>query len=343
MANYDYNLDDAENAAVNRSKNMKRAAAIGGAVLGAGAIGGATAYGATHMGGDETPAVEPETNDLTSEDILEGGKAVTLETAEETPVEEPVQQQVVHQTNVYINHIDDTKEEVVAHDPEISVDKTSIVLDENGDPIDVFDQGTFDGKDFMVFDLDGNGKGDVLAYDQNGNGVFEEDELFEMDNKTYELGQGQTIAVYQVDEEGDPQLVAEERNPFVQPTDELMANQDISDIPNDFLDEKTGEVYRNDLAENNPDYNNHTEAEQYRAGLDDGQELVAQAEDSHEAEPFAEPAYGDDEFYASNDDATYETDDIYNDNIDDYGYTADNEVADFDSFDSFDEAATYDA
>lgn len=81
MKNYDdYQLDEMENAAVNKSKNLKRAGVIGAAVLG---VGGTAAYGASQL---NNPVEAEETAELTSEDLLAGAEAgvENLEPAAET-------------------------------------------------------------------------------------------------------------------------------------------------------------------------------------------------------------------------------------------------------------------
>lgn len=339
MANYDYNLEDAENAAVNKSKNLKRAAVVGGAVLGAGAVGAASAYGATHINPTPSPSSAGDNNELSSDDILEGGKAMTLEGAEEvidTP--EETSQTVINETHIHI-HPEPVPEPPVA-EPVIDVADTNVVLDQYGNPVDVYDSGTIDGKDFVVLDLDGNGMGDVLAYDENGNGVFEQNEIYEMDNRTYEIGHGDNLTVHQVDEYGNSKIIAREENPYANRPLMAQNDDDISDIHNDFLDEKTGEVYRDDLAENNPDYNNRTEAEQYRAGMDGepythSEEIASVSHDGEQFEEFTAQTDVSSDMYPED---TYVensyTDDTYGDEM---------AFDDTSSTDSFDEAATFDA
>ena len=296
MANYnDYQLEDAENAAVNKSKNLKRGLAVGAAVVGAGA---ATAFGATKV----AEGLNSETTEeLTADDLMAGAQA-GADGSTADAVKEAQEEPVVKQNNVYVQ-----KEEAPA-DPELSVEETALIYDEDGNYVASVDSGTYDGKSFMVLDTDGNGKGDIMAYDENGNGIYEDHEIVYIDNETYDMGQGERLTAYQQDYDGDLHRVYDEPNmggrgmAYVEPRQE-----GIDDIRNDFQDEKTGEEYSRDLAENNPDYNNHDDAQQYGAGMDDIQ----------------------------NDYAEY-------DGGNDYGYTEPQD--DYTAYnDNFDEGANYDA
>ena len=256
MANYnDYQLEDAENAAVNKSKNLKRGLAVGAAVVGAGA---ATAFGATKVAEGMHSNDEPE---LTAED-LEAAAQAGADGSTADAVKEANQQPTVKQTTVEVH----PEDKVV--DPELSVEETALIYDENGDYIGSVDSGTYDGKDFMVLDTDGNGKGDIMAYDENGNGIYEDHEIVYIDNETYDMGQGSRLSAYQQTEDGDVVKIYDQPNTgrFAQVEPR---HEGIDDIHNDFEDEKTGEEYSHDLAENNPDYNNHAEDNNYSAGMSD--------------------------------------------------------------------------
>ncbi|MDE6382050.1 MAG: hypothetical protein K2L57_04190, partial [Muribaculaceae bacterium] len=140
--------------------------------------------------------------------------------------------------------------------------------------VGTYDAGKIDGKDFVVLDNDLNGKGDVLAYDINGNGVFEEQEVFQIDNDTYEMGQGKEFNLYARNDQGDFEKVN------IDPVYEAR-HDSLADIHNDFEDEKTGEYYRGDLAENNRDYINN-DAEQYSAGMERTEgDLYAEVDDKY--------------------------------------------------------------
>lgn len=348
MANYnDYELEDAENAAVQKSKNLKRGLAAGAAVAGVGSV----SYGATKMA-DHT--AQNEESELTSEDLLAGAEAGT-----DGIPEQPTETHTTVEHHVHIHHDPKPEPEPIPEPAtEMEVEETAFVYDENGDLVTVYDTGTFEGKSFMVMDIDGNGKGDIIAYDENNNGEFEENEISYLDNETYELGQGKNLVMYQENHEGEVELIGVRPNPLLEPMAQNENNSrsfhNDDDIHNDFEDEKTGEVYSRDLAENNPDYNNHDRVEQYSAhannqemeltDLDSGERIFYSEENhienfDHPTGSYEDPndshlAYGDD----------YDTNNSY-DGVPDYGYTEPND--DFASFDggsdSYDEAASYDA
>lgn len=267
MGNYnDYQLEDAEDAAVRKSKNLKRGLAIGGAVIGAGT---ASAYAATTLN-DNDETVDTE---LTPDDIV-GGAQAAADAANEVAEEATAQAAPAPKAETHKVAHEDAK-------PQVSVEESTLLYDEDGNYIGAVDEGKIDGKSFAIIDSDGNGKGDIIAYDKNGNGIFEDDEFSIMDNETHTMGKGDTLAVYQRDEWGDYEQVQRGPNlghqpPLVASRDshhiELDETDDISDIRNDYQDEKTGEVYHDDLAENNSDYYNKDEAEQYTASVDSNED-----------------------------------------------------------------------
>lgn len=163
------------------------------------------------------------------------------------------------------------------------IEETSLILDENGEFVAIADRGSHDGKSVTYIDIDGDGKADIKGYDANGDGIIDDSEVKPLaDNDIHLMGQGKTGTVYVQTEEGlkfvtempiedmrgllalDPQM----------PQEDPKGNE-ISDITNDFHDEeKKGEGeegengennHKGDLADNNPDYNNHG-GEQYNAG-----------------------------------------------------------------------------
>ena len=253
MANTnDYQLEDAEDAAVQKSKNLKRGLAIGAGVLGAGT---ATAFGAneviSHM--NEQPV-----EDLTADDILAGAQAGADGATEELKEV----QQPAHTTQ---------SNSTPEPEPEFVVEQTDVLYDEDGYYAGSVDSGTYDGKSFMVVDFDGNGRADVMAYDENNNGIYESNEFHNLDNDSYIMGKGKMIAGYKTDEWGDVEKIYEQPNigphiAEVSPRHHELNGVD--DIHNDFEDEKTGEIYSHDLAENNRDYIKD-DARNYSAGLED--------------------------------------------------------------------------
>lgn len=265
MANYDdYQLEEMENAAVDRSRNLRRGALAGAAIIGA---GGTAAFGATKIA--EAHADGEMASDLTQEDLFAGADAAVedLESQADTPPAAPVENHV---------HIHVHEEEPIRQPEEIdiNVEETALLYDEDGNLVGTYDAGKIDGKDFVVLDNDLNGKGDVLAYDINGNGVFEEQEVFQIDNDTYEMGQGKEFNLYARNDQGDFEKVN------IDPVYEAR-HDSLADIHNDFEDEKTGEYYRGDLAENNRDYINN-DAEQYSAGMERTEgDLYAEVDDKY--------------------------------------------------------------
>lgn len=256
MANYnDYQLDEMENAAVNKSKNLKRGLAVGAGVLGA---GGATALAADAL-------INADTNDaeeLTGDDLMAGAEVVENSAA---PVESVT---VNHHVNHHVVQHPEVIDDEFVPEPELDVQitETAVLLDEDGNIMSAYDAGKIDGKDFVVIDSDLNGKADILAYDENGNGIYEDHEITQLDNSTYQIGQGDDFKVYAQDPAGNMHIIHEEPNqPFY--AENAYDNNSVDGINNDFHDQKDGEFYHNDFADNNPDYNNQG-GEQY-AGVDD--------------------------------------------------------------------------
>ncbi|MCM1369430.1 MAG: hypothetical protein NC204_03560 [Candidatus Amulumruptor caecigallinarius] len=186
----DYQLDAMEDAAVNKSKNLKRAAIAGAAVLGAGAT---VAYGATHMLHDENG------DELTEADFVAAADA----SADNVSVNTTPQSSGSVSNNAGTNAGGQASPQTAQSDADVTVDKTTLVFDEDGDIVATVDSGTVDGKSFAVFDTDLNGRGDVVAIDMNGNGVYEENEIVYSDNVSYAMGQGKSIAAVEINDEGE--------------------------------------------------------------------------------------------------------------------------------------------
>lgn len=314
MANYDdYQLDEMENSEVNKSKALKRGLAAGAAVLG---VGGTAAYGAGRI---MNAGEGQETEEVTSEDILAGANAGA---EEEAAVQETANTEEVHVVHHHVVTQEESSE-TVTHEPDLDINESAVLLDEEGEVISTYDAGTVDGKAFVVVDSDLNGRGDVLAYDANGNGHFEDHEITNLDNSSWQMGQGDNLAVYAKNEQGNFDKLWEGQNV----NDVHYAhNDDISDIHNDFEDEKTGETYRGDLAENNQDYNNKG-GEQYSADMGDIQnDFYDETADKYDG-------------MAYNDGMPYYEEPV------DYGYTEPtDDLASYDgSGDGFDDSTVYDA
>lgn len=227
----DANVDAYEEKAVNRSK-LARNIAIGAAIAGGGAVA-ATAAAATV---NHTPEVLEDVNeDLTMEDLTD---AATVSEAPEPEVE------VVHVSQPA------PAPAPAPAEPEIVWEETQeIYID--GERFISMESGSVDGQKFALVDVDNDNLADVIGIDVNNNGVIEENELFEAD-PTHRLAMGNetskvTRDYYYTDGNGSLADVGDNR------------------IHNDFEDEKTGESYHGDYAENNPDYNPNAH---YTAGME---------------------------------------------------------------------------
>ena len=312
MSNYnDYDLEQMEDSAVNKSKNLKRAAIAGGVAL---TGGGVAAYAISqNQDGDST---------LTAEDFKAAAEAGT-----------DAQAETVH--HEHHHHVKVEPKVELIHDQVGHVDETAVILDEDGNVIQVADRGvTQDGKLYMAVDDDLNGTADYVYIDDNRNGILEEHEKHMLNDKNYHVGTGEKITGHIVTNEGELVQIYEGENPDhrlaeepkfdfsrtdphnhvgyaehhhdgAQHHDNQLAHNDISDIHNDF-NERAGETYQNDLAENNSDYNNQG-----------GQQYMASA--SHEDNSYAATDnYGATE--SSHDTASYEAPSHHSEPVD-YGYS----------------------
>lgn len=276
----DFELEEMENSAVNNSNKYKRAAAVGGIGLGLGITG---AMAADKMTADDVVA---DSDALDSESLLAGAEAGAIDETVTEQEDAEVAEQAAEPQEVHVYHHVEVSESAAAPEPEISIDESTVIYDEAGNQVAAVDKGTYNGRDFFVLDDDGDGYGDQMAFDANGNKQIDEGEVIDLDSGSYVMGQGKEHTAYVVG--------SDDVNPGV-------GNDPIADIHNDFVDEKTGEVYSDDLAENNPDYSND-EGDQYYAGIEND----FRAEDS-----LADEKYGD-EMGESDYDYTPEEDMAYN-------------------------------
>lgn len=281
MNNYhDYQLEDMEDSAINNSNKFKKAAAVGAAVFG---VGGTAAYAATKL----NDGLDASADDLTAEDLVGMAEAGAIEDDAINVAETPAQPAATTETvEIHVHHHNDP----VAPEPEpqVSIDETGVVFDEEGNVVNVFDKGSIDGKDFIVMDTDGNGSGDVLAYDENGNGRYEDNEVTQLDNQSYQMGQGQHAEAYYKDAAGNIHHIGS-IDDIMHGGDSIEAKEYAYDntdsIHNDFLDEKNSGEFK-DFAHNNPDYDNHHD---YSAAVAD----YTQPEHDAYVEPFIEQDYTD--------------------------------------------------
>lgn len=267
MANQDdYTLEELENSAVKKSTMAKRAV-LGVGLLGAGA---ATAYGAEQMASHDDTDNDDK---VTEESLSAAAKAGAVEsnpaantTAQATQAPQAAPEPETINVHHYVHQVEP---EPQPSEDDLTFDTTTHYVDENGNIVATVDSGTLEGKAFQVVDLDGDGYGDVLGYDANGDGKLSEDELTELDGKTYQMGHGEHHRDLSF-ETGEPVGNVHGDGPH--------DSYDISDIHNDFQEEKSGEEYHNDLAElakENGDYDNRAEVGHYTAGLEDGSNDIA--------------------------------------------------------------------
>ena len=336
------NVDDYENMAVQKSNNAKRVAAGAALFVGGAAVAGGAAYAAT---GHETPDVIDD-SPLTAEDVVEGGNVgndyqpeVHNETTERVvyveKYEEPSNDQNSEQTN----------------ETQVTWDEKTVVYDENGNVVGSVENGTIQGHNFALFDVDGDNHADYLAIDADGNGQFDDNEIVKYDVSDH-VHMGHETAYTKEIHSNNQYILAEDGS------EDIARNDDDREIiHNNFEDEKTGESYNGDYAENNRDYNPNADMDSYGNsdnylaendrydGYDDSSsanvdEQYLAENDDEESEPYEDFAYEEDDddtedsnYYAENDDEesepyedfAYEEDD---DDTEDSNYYAENDTLD---------------
>ena len=308
--NQDFNVEDYENLSGNDNTTAKRVAA-GAAILAGGAVlGGGVAYAASQPG-------EEEKEVLTTEDVLNGAEAGSEEAVETT-------QETVTERVVYVETKPEEPETVEPEEPTITWDETTNVY-VDGELKSSTEEGTYDGHHFALSDVDGDGLADVLAVDINDNGVFESNEkLYYTESDNIRMGHatsGHENHYFYTNENGE---IIEEP-PYIPGEDP--GNQEV--IHNNFEDEKTGEKYQGDYAENSKDYNP-------KADIDYSEKNYLAEEENYDVEErdySAEVNYGDSEDIAANDtdDEEETADEIYIGATDTY----DEEDSDDDDGDSY--------
>lgn len=164
--------------------------------------------------------------------------------------------------------------------PDVSFDKTIHYYDENQNLVVTEENGTINGQQFKLVDVDGDMRADLLAYDADNNGIINEDEIVELSGKD-QIAMGHATTQHEVKfvtmQEPEP-----EPEPYIEPYD-IHEEKDLADdtIQNDFEDEKTGENYSHDYAENNEDYNNG-EVDHYSAESSDESDYAYEDENKEE-------------------------------------------------------------
>lgn len=296
------NIDDYENMAVQKSNVAKRLAAGAAVFVGGAAVAGGAAYAATQ------PSDVVENTPLTTEDIVNGAD-VASEYQPETVTEQHTEKVVVVEKPVEKPSEEDTGNSSVVWDETTNY----YVGDEK---VASVEEGTVDGHKFALMDVDGDGHADLLAVDVDNNGRFDDNEYVSYTEDDHVHMGHQTARVTEHhynniedfgSNDGTQNYVAQD-----QPKQEDV-------IHNNFEDEKTGESYRDDYADNNPDYNPHMD------GSNDNDNYLAEY-DSYEQD-------GNNNYSASMNDDTYLAEaESYDqeDNTENYTAEADTE----DSFDS---------
>lgn len=258
------NVEDYEDKAVQKSNVAKRVAVGGAAFVGGAALAGGAAYAA-----GKSPAEEQTEEALTTEDIMAGAEAGGEAQPEEV---QPQPQQTVTTERVVVvekpaaeTYQEEAKE---AEGPEITWDETTNIY--VGDQkVAQIERGTIDGSDFALIDGNADGRADVLAVDANNNKQFDQDEFVAITPEDNIYMGHQTAQVnnnyYEPQNEGG-------YDPYGGTDNNLAMNEE--PIRNDFEDEKTGEEYHGDFAENNPDYNPDANVDNYDSANDGGDYLA---------------------------------------------------------------------
>lgn len=233
------NIESYEDMAVDRSKTAKKVAIGAAAVAGAAVVGAGTAYAMTDNGED----VLDET--LTPDAVLAGAEETAQEYAPQAqqPAEEVEQVRVVYR--------EAPKEAASEEESAVKWEETENYY-VNGEKVASIERGTVDGHKFMLADVDGDNYADAVAIDMNDNGIYEDNEV-------------QRLSTFDGVKMGHQTAHTSDSNYYVptsDPTPEPQLDPYHSDpymyqepVHNNFEDEKTGEDYEYDFAENNADYN----------------------------------------------------------------------------------------
>lgn len=226
-------VEDYENMAVKKSNTAKRVAAGAAVLVGGAAVAGGAAYAAS-------PDGNPSDETLTVDDVVNGAEvAENYQPAEETHET---------QTTTHYVYVEKPAAEEENEDPAVTWDETrNYYVD--GEKTGSVEYGTVDGHKFALVDVDGDEHADGLYIDINGNGQFEEDELVATYEPTDHVHMGHETARVVNNNENYTDYFFSGGNTG----QEVAQNGEM--IHNNFEDEKTGESYHGDYAENNPDYN----------------------------------------------------------------------------------------
>ena len=244
------NVDDYENMAVQKSNNAKRVAASAAMLVGGAAVGGGAAYAAADHE-DANPVIEDD--NLTAEDVVDGANVGNSYQESNDSHTETTTERVVY--------VEKQQEPAEEEESAVTWDEKTVVYDENGNVLGSAESGTVNGKNFVLMDVDGDDHADYLAIDMDGNNRFDDNEIVRYDvsdhvHMGHETAHTKEIhykdSLYGNESPEDPHYVAQ--------------NDADHTIHNNFEDEKTGESYHDDYAENNPDYNPNADTNDYGNG-----------------------------------------------------------------------------
>ena len=239
------------------------------------------------------------------------GAAVFVGGAADPVAEQPAEKVVVVEKSV---------EKPSVEEPE----KSSVTWDETtnyyvgDDKVMSVEEGTVDGHKFALMDVDGDGHADLLAVDVDNNGRFDDNEVVTYTEEDHVHMGHQTAHVTEQHYNS-----VDDITPTYDGQNYVAQNQTHQEdvIHNNFEDEKTGESYHGDYAENNPDYNPNVDG-------DNGNDNYLAENDSYGQNDNDNYSAGmeDDSYLAEAE--SYEQDD----NVE--NYTAEADVDTNDSFDS---------
>lgn len=243
ITNTGMNIEDYEDQAVKKSKLAKGIGIAAGAAVGGAAIAAGTTYAATTHDDNDTL-----NEALTADEIAMGAEVGEDIEPTPEPTPEPTTQYVYVEKPA--PEPEPEPEPAPEPEPEVVWDETTnyYVGDEK---VMSVEKGTVDGHDFMLVDADADGHADVLAIDVNNNHQYEADEIIRYTPADH-VHMGHETA-HTIDNHYMPENVWETPNndPYAYNGGE--GNEET--IHNNFEDEKTGEEYHGDFADNNPDYN----------------------------------------------------------------------------------------
>lgn len=283
MNEQNYSIEEMEDAAVKKSniaKTVGVAAAMG--VVGAGVAVGANAIVNNDNSDIQAPEVpEPAVGEDLSEQDLAGAADNGVQST--TFVEEHTT--IVHEPAPAPAPAAETEQE-----PEVQFEERVEVRDSEGNLQSSVETFTIDGQQGALIDNDGDNVANAMWIDDNNNGQIDEDEVREVSE--YNINMGNEVAHTQtyITSDWDEEHIDDEDHQYVH-------NDDVhtDDINNDFDGAKQDQEYHGDLADNNPDYNNHGNVSNYTASVND-QEQYAQVDAEDDAHGHDSGDYGHDDY-----------------------------------------------